>query len=337
MSKIIIIGCGGAGINIVNDILSAQIPTEAAVIQPYFVDTSDANLNVLPEEYELFKMETIKSTEDKLAGSGGERQSNVDTIKYNVKVFVDNLPSKKVGDFYVVVGSLSGGSASVIAPLLTAELLKRDLPTLVIAVGDSKSELNNTNTTNTLQTYIAMSKMAKKPISMMYFNNTSPEGDENTRIETVNKLIVKNITGFAIMVSDTNQDMDYSDMSSFLDVSKYKTIDVPDNGINILQFHSKRLSEDCKTILVSRGITSREVSMVDIASKHDKTGYLQDETLINTMGKSVPLILTSSVGLIAPILKNLDTIDSDFKKANKNLFKDVDIETSESDDDGLVF
>jgi len=337
MSKLIIIGAGGAGINILNMITKAGISPNAAVIEPYFVDTSDANANVVPKEHTLFKMETIKSTEDRLAGSGGERQSNVDTIKHNVKVFVDELPAKKVGDFYVVIGSLSGGSASVIAPLLTAELLKRDLPTLVIAVGDSKSELTNLNSSNTLKTYVAMSRMVNKPISMMYFNNTAPDGDENSRIETINKQIVLNLQGFAVMVSETNQDMDYSDMTSILDVSKYKTIDVPDNGINILTFHSKDINKGTENILVSRGITTDEVSMVNVASKHDKTGYLRDKELIELVGKNLPLILTASVGMVPSLLKNLEEIDKQFKDSNKNLMKNVHVETGECDDEGLVF
>lgn len=96
-----------------------------AAIDPAFIDTSRSNLTPeIPEE----KIYILDNTD----GSGKVRRENHAQISSSIKHI---LQSQQPGEFNIVVFSASGGSGSVLGPLIVSELLARGLPVVVLTAG----------------------------------------------------------------------------------------------------------------------------------------------------------------------------------------------------------
>jgi len=159
-----------------------------------------------------------------------ERKTNVTAIMKSVEGYLDHNSylGEVTGEYHVVVFSASGGSGSVIAPLLMANLRTRNIPTIAVTVGDSSNGLSCKNTLNTLATLDHMAKrMAKKPFSIYYLNNFAV--DTNTaaaRELTVNESIYNALSVFSLFLSGDNEDIDTKDMVNFLSPDNYSTITI---------------------------------------------------------------------------------------------------------------
>lgn len=142
-----VVGCGGCGTNIIKALkLDKQYKD---FIKEYIVDTSLSNVKGLEPHVE---MEIIK-TDDKAIGSGRIRKTNVKEIQQNIsklKCITDNK------DITIVIHSASGGSGSVIGPLVTKQLAINKKAFIVILVIDSVCKVSTNNTINTINSYKQM-------------------------------------------------------------------------------------------------------------------------------------------------------------------------------------
>jgi hypothetical protein len=329
MNPITFIGAGGAGINILHDISKKDVPSVKK--RYYALDTSLANVNKTEiEGCEFFKVETVKATEDTVQGSGGNRAANVDSIKENILKFIDTvLPPKIKTGLIVLSTSLSGASGSIITPLLWRELVARDYTVVVFAVGDEKDHVSILNTTKSLQTLAGMSKMADKPMTVKYITNHDSKG--NRREELVNSTFVNISTLLSIMVSGTNQDLDVSDINSFVDPTLLGIDAIPSKGINFMFTYNKTVPED--TMLLSRTITTTEVAVTDFATHHDKTGIVLDPLLKALIQDEALVTLAVTTNLLEGILDDLNIkLKPLAEKLDKIGCDSVDFDT----EDGLV-
>lgn len=202
-----IYGCGGAGINIASSVNvdRGDDSHRSAEFLLSFVDTSRSNLK------EGFKEENCYILPE-MDGSGKKRDENHVEI---AKVIKDILVKQKPGDFNLVVFSLSGGSGSVIGPLLISEMLNRDIPVIAICIGTDESVLTANNTLKSLKSLDAISRKTGKPVITVYAHNE--RGVSRTEVDDKIKLY---ISCLAFLFSGKNDSLDSQDLVNWLDFTK---------------------------------------------------------------------------------------------------------------------
>lgn len=159
-------GCGGMGTNIVSK-FGKDFSTDTNI---EIIDTSKSNL--VKTGY------TTKIISGN--GSGKVRGANVDDInKYiTAEMFQDKDPS----DINVVIFSLSGGTGSVIGPLLIKELHRLNKAVIAIAVSETASQLDTENTSRTFMSLEAICKNDDIYLPMMVFDNAYTRSKVDTTI-----------------------------------------------------------------------------------------------------------------------------------------------------------
>jgi len=226
-----------------------------------------------------------------------ERKTNVTAIMKSVEGYLDHNSylGEVTGEYHVVVFSASGGSGSVIAPLLMANLRTRNIPTIAVTVGDSSNGLSCKNTLNTLATLDHMAKrMAKKPFSIYYLNNFAV--DTNTaaaRELTVNESIYNALSVFSLFLSGDNEDIDTKDMVNFLSPDNYSTITIAPALYSINIFTNGNIKNDPNAVnLIGRTLTAVDESYdMDITLLQHKHGRVVMDNVTKVLGDITPIHL----------------------------------------------
>lgn len=210
-----IYAAGGGGTNIAGRLEWLRtIPSPGfADFNTVYIDTSKSNLSESIPSDAIYLFEGLD-------GAGQVRREHAGTVKERVKEILHN---HKPNDLNIVLHSASGGSGSVIGPLLATELLARDLPTVVIMVGDASTRLYAENTLNTFKSYehIALNTL-KVPVVIAYFENTAetPRGEVDERIERM-------VLGLTALFSRQNAELDSRDLYNWLRFDKVTTFKQP--------------------------------------------------------------------------------------------------------------
>lgn len=199
-----IYGCGGCGTNIANKFAGRGEQNGHATLVPTVIDTSKSNLrgkDIAPENTYLF---------EGLDGSGKVRKENYQEINRNVKQMLVDLPPEQ---YNLVVFSASGGSGSVIAPLIIQELAKKGKPVMAIVVGSDESIIAANNTLKTLQSLEAIAEAVETPVVMSYHHNDDARS-------VVDNSIVAVIDAISVLFSGMNNEMDHMDAVHWLNYTK---------------------------------------------------------------------------------------------------------------------
>lgn len=207
MSKQIrLFGCGGAGVNITSHYTGRSTAAGCAEILPALIDTSQSNLKgrQLPEDATYLV--------EGLDGSGKIRAENHTEIAKTIKQILVQIPPT---DFNIVVFSASGGSGSVIGPLILKELGDRKIPAIAMVIGSDESVIAAENTLKTLQSLENISQNSGLPLIMSYHQN-----DLNDKRSNVDKSIFSAIACFSILASGENMEMDYRDLVHWIQYTK---------------------------------------------------------------------------------------------------------------------
>lgn len=212
IGKMRIYGCGGAGINIAAHYANVRPEPTSAEIQVSFIDTSRSNLKSNLAENSIYVIPNLD-------GSGKVRSENHEAIANVIK---DILVRHKPGDFNVVVFSLSGGSGSVIGPLILSELLARGVPAMALVVGSDESVLTANNTLKTLKTLEAIAAKNDKPVVIGYAHN-----ERGGRRGEVDSKLQSYIGGLAYLCSRRNEELDSKDIEHWLEFNRAPTCNVP--------------------------------------------------------------------------------------------------------------
>jgi len=252
-----LLGCGGAGINIVKKFLGKS-GEGFADLDICMLDTSRSNMPKDINEDNIYLF-------DGLDGSGKLRASNYSVISERAREIVQRV---KPGDVTVVVHSASGGSGSVLAPVLISELLKREVMVMVVAVGSSDSRIEVENTIKTLKSYAIISQKNERPINMIYAENTREMGRG-----AVDKAIETNIILASLFFSGQNRELDKSDLRNFLDYHKVTSF-AP--KLTMVDFCSGGVSLERDQALVSAvSLTDENASTaIDQPLEYQATGFI---------------------------------------------------------------
>lgn len=206
--KLTLIGCGGGGTNLVMSYMRRPNNLVGqADTRGYIVDTSFSNAAEVGNFGDREKMDLYIF--DDVNGAGKERVALAKVVPPRIPSIVAEMP---IGDFNIVVFSLSGGSGSVIGPCIVRQLLDQNKPVVALVIGSSESAITATNTLATLRTLAKQSTLAEKPLIIRYFENNGPRANTDEEV-------LSTITSLSILFSGENTEMDYTDLKNFLNFS----------------------------------------------------------------------------------------------------------------------
>lgn len=248
IGKMRIYGCGGAGINIASHYAAVRAEPTSAEIQASFIDTSRSNLKPNLDQNSIYIVPGLD-------GSGKIRSENHEAIANVVK---DILVRQKPGDFNVVIFSLSGGSGSVLGPLILSELQSRNLPVVGLVVGSDESVLTANNTLKTLKTLEAIAKKNDKPVVIAYAHN-----ERGGRRNEVDTRLQSYVGCLAYLCSRRNEELDTKDIVHWIEFNRAPTCNVP------AQLALLTITDDVKVIEQDY---PNPVSVASLFGSHDEPG-----------------------------------------------------------------
>lgn len=207
-NKINIYACGGAASNIVSDLEPSRKESVKGFATPVacYIDTSRSNFKGkdIPED-SIYLFEGID-------GAGKNRDANYGDISKNAKSILQKF---KPTTFSLIVHSASGGSGSVIAPVLVSELKERGCEVVVLVIGSTDSKKEIDNTIKTLKSYEAIAIKRGSPVVAYYVENS-----RNSPRSSVNKQVKSAISLLMGLFSGDNFEMDTADLKTWLNYNK---------------------------------------------------------------------------------------------------------------------
>ena len=208
-----IYACGGAGINIAATFEAADAKNDIVQADVYlsYMDTSTSdmrNSNIDKEKVFIF---TNKDGSE-MDGSGQYRRTAVQPILAHTRELLQKFQPESLN---IVIHSASGGSGSVIGPLLTKELIKRGERVIVFMIADDKNLNFAKNTLATIKTYANFVTEVETPI-VSYLHVNQPRNSNATE----NKAIHQALNDVLTLFSGQNASLDSMDLSNWLDYQK---------------------------------------------------------------------------------------------------------------------
>ena len=299
MNTLNIYAAGGAGINIVSQLMRhVNRPSDGfAQFKPVFLDTSVSNFkraNLDQDDERVYLIEDVD-------GSGKKRDSNVSVIAERSK---EILHRYKPGDINMILHSASGGSGSVIGPILAGELLKRNAQMVVVSIGSTDSRIEIENTTKTLKGYEATARKLEVPVNMVYYENSSntPRGSVDQKVQSI-------IVLMAAIFSGQNHELDSADLHNFLNYQKVTSIEPQ---LTHLEFYSKSV-EITRGHSVISAVSISDVqtdASINIPVGYRATGYI-DDRLKDSITVELPLHIVTVAGYFPNVIDRLGKLIKD--------------------------
>ena len=298
-----IYAAGGCGVNVGKLIKDLDVNIT-------FVDTSLSNLKSVNSP-NVFLVEGMD-------GAGKNRAVAYDNFKdISEDVLLKHPPSEQLN---VVICSLSGGSGSVLAPMITKELLSRDCSVIVVAIDSKHSVIEMSNTLKTLKTFKSIADKASKPVSLFHIENSNRGEADRQAIHFVNLLSL-------LTDKKVTEEFDNSDLKSFLYFDKV-TDNAPTLSILEVVANDKTPMEKGTSVVGSILITKNRASTLQANTPEylatcivNDSGYNNDDISLNSVLGKLSILLSS-------LEKEIQT-HHDLKKVNK--IKDVELTGSNSD------
>ncbi len=316
-------GCGGTGINLGTLMMRDSERTDDSFsgLTLYRIDTSVSNL----KDDGLGQTFLIEGLE----GCGKKRDSHYNAMKDEVDAILHKMPP---GDVNVIIASASGGSGSVLAPIIAAELLKKGAVVFGMLVGNMDSRIEASNCVKTLKSFEAITRLTKRPFNVLF---------EANRPELSRKEVDHLMTSFMVylrgVLGSATTELDQSDVANFLDYHK-----VTDTQPQLSSIEVSLPSFDNATQRSVRPVTVLTLTSTDVASRfHTEVDYQAVAVANDDLAKKIkdlPFHIFTAVGyfheLITATEKKLETFD-ETKKAIKT--KTVTVTDDEANSDGMVF
>ena len=301
-----IYACGGTGINIARQIKDLDVNI-------FYIDGSDSNLKGVSED-QVF----LIPDQD---GAGKDRTVTYNNFKNIVEdVLIRFKPSDVLN---VVISSLSGGSGSVVSPLICKELISNGHNTIVVGVDSKHSLIEIRNSMKTLLTFKSISASVNKCISLFHVSNTTRKEADQTAIRFINLL--------SVLVNRKNTDeFDTRDLRNFIN---FNTVTDNNPSVSILEVGTNQpLTPEKGTVVVSSIFmtTDRNSTIHPVVPEYlstcivtDSNFNLEDIRIDNILGK---------LSIIIDQFERDIQLQTDNKKINK--FKEVEV--IGATDDGMV-
>ena len=298
--------CGGTGGNIGKQIDDLDVDV-------CYIDTSVSNLkNVDMDQVYLL---------DGYDGAGKHRATAYEGFKDAAEdVLIKFKPSKELN---VVISSLSGGSGSVLSPMLVKELIKSGHNTVVIGIDSKNSVIELDNSIKTLKTFKSISSSVKKSITLFYVENNVRKEADARAIRFINLLSL-------LVNKEHTSEFDVSDLSNFINFDK-----VTDNSPNVTVIDIN----PNETIFPEKGTTV--VSTILVTTDCNRTiqevipEYLSTCVVTDPNYQCEDIRIDNSLGKLSVIVDNLEKLITVFKD-NKRVNRHKDLEVVGSNEDDIV-
>lgn len=283
----LIIGCGGCGANVVEHLKNGM--NDESFIEYMTVDTSTANVKKDIPFHHIKKDDTDGKA---LTGTGGVRGEHLNDLKSGVKKFLDEKQLHKFDGVIYLVFSSSGGSGSIIAPLMLNTLLPYDLPICLLVVHDTTNEQYAKNSKKTLETLHSISTSNQYCLPITYFTNT------NT-IPVVNESILEEFKNIMYFHDTENiTEIDNQDMKNFYNSRKYTQIDIPKGMLSVTTIKPEHAADVLTKhkVIIGRSLTNDETDPLKGGGiRHNKNGKANNKAesvliLLNNFDKQYDLL-----------------------------------------------
>ena len=297
-----IYNCGGAGLNIGNHFVKYNNKKDPgfAEIKTFFIDTSKSNIAPSIPAEQVYLV-------DGLDGSGKKRDTNYTALSECSKEILHQF---KPADVNIVIHSTSGGSGSVLGPILVSELLSREALTIVILIGGTSSKIETENTLKTLKSYEMISHKRKMPVVAAYKENSAlkPRGVVDAEIQTT-------IVILAAIFSGNNKELDASDLKNFIN---YNNVTSFTPKLALLDFFSKDIVLGKGQSLASLVtlVDEKTSSDVPMPVEYQAVGFLPEVTK-EAVSVELPIHACVITGYFNAVADGLDAKLAEYDEARK--------------------
>lgn len=307
--KTTVIGLGGAGSNIVNDI--KQYMGDEPFIEYMTVDSSDANVKEgIP--FHHIKRNTVDGKV--LTGTGGVRGEHMEDLTVGVKNFIDKQKLHKHDGVIYLVFSTSGGTGNMLAKDILTELLPHGVIICCLIVHDTTNQQYAFNSKKATETIFNVANKNNHALPVIYYTNS------NT-LTIVNKSIAeefKNIMKFHDTENIT--EIDIMDMKNFYNPKRYTQFVTPPGIYSVANIKPEQapIVLEKHPVVIGRALTNDDIDpLKDKGLKHNKKGMSKDETenvilLLNNFDKQYSLLKKALEIYATEVVKHeIDVDDND--------------------------
>jgi hypothetical protein len=319
-----IYACGGAGINIVNPIQSDLESKEGfSSMDVVYIDTSMSNISKRKiDKSQVYCFEGID-------GSGKKRDTNYAVIRDSVN---EILLSHQPGDINLVVHSTSGGSGSVLGPVIASELLGRGIPTIILAVSNKDSRIEIQNTINAIKSYSVIATKRNKPVILGHYENNTetPRSAVDRQVQAALKVI-------SAVFSGKNAELDSADLDNFLDYTRCTSFDA---GLAKLEFFTQGISLNKGEVIASLVTLSKEGEDTSpgIPVEYQAVGFM-NPAATESINIQTPIHLGCVLGYFNGVIESLEKDIRSLEEVRRAFnVKSISssIDHSSATDDGLI-
>jgi hypothetical protein len=287
---------GGAAINIIREVYRPEGQGKEpgfANMEITFLDTSRSNMPKGSDK-DFYLVQGIGDV--KVDGSGKVRGTNYDAAHMAIPEILHRHPA---GDLNVIVHSASGGSGSILGPLLAQELLGQNKSVVVIMVGSTACIQEIKNTISTILSYQGISVVKNRPVVAHYLENGRRPMAENDNSVRMALLLL------AAVWSGENHGLDSRDLHHFLDYQYVSQHSVALAGLKIKA--DGKLDEPEKGQAISSVVSiirDGEDPDPGLVVGYHSFGRLSDAASL-AIKVPTPIHLSTRQGYFACILNNL--------------------------------
>lgn len=297
--------CGGAGSNVGKQITDLDINV-------CFIDTSDSNHKGVDTD-KIYQIEGID-------GAGKDRKVTYENFKNPDEVLIRFKPSNQLN---IVISSLSGGSGSIIAPVLARELIKQGYNVIVIAVDSVHSVKEIDNSIKALMTYKSFSNSIKKAISLFYIQNKSRKDADQRAIHFINMMSL-------LVNKEHTEEFDTSDLRNFIN---FDNVTENEPSVSVIEINpNESIVPEKNTNIVSTILltTDKNSTINEVIPEYLSTCIVTDKNY-----KNEDIRIDNTLGKLTLIVESLESLKKEHQE-NKKLSKHKELVVEASTEDGVV-
>lgn len=326
---ILIVGCGGAGVNLVHKVavdLADNATEQFATVRCAYLDTAESNRFSDIAESDYLHV-------DGAYGSGKVRTENHEAVldpAFVTDVFRRFTP----GAVTVVVHSGGGGSGPVIGYGLVKELMSRGESVIVMVVGSKATRVDLDNTNKSLKSLDGLVRKFKQPLALFYREN-----NRQTSREQVDNDVYEALLSLAVLWSGNNRELDRRDLENWLRYDRVTTHPVELNQLLILGANDASLELDPGTVAsVATLAEPGQPTDLDPAPEVQFVGYFQKSQQTQAIEQDLPIHFVLARCYFSQIADTLEEGLNAHKEVEKTRPKSAALLTKDDKqtDDGLV-
>lgn len=292
--KITVFCAGGAGVNVAQAIVAATKRYDMAgvgEIKMVMIDTSASNL---PKDVKASDVYLLKDMD----GSGKVRSENHARIS---KAALDILEKHQPGDLSIVIGSLAGGSGSVVAPTLMKALLDQGKVAIAVGIVSQDSVIEINNSIKTLKSYESIADLTGRPVVLYPQVNS-----DSTDHEKINTAVASAVLMLATLASRQNQGLDTADLFNWVNYQRVSNAPVKMVTLDLVTGTTVTLPEHAQPLTTATLAHKGASTKTPWISDYQCVGYVPTAAESN-VSLEKPLHFVISDGVVAELYKELDT------------------------------